>query len=351
MNRKVNFKLLAAAGIAVIMLLLSLAVIGICEATVGGMKKSVDFIKAGERWSGDGSQYAVIAAYMEDECGIDENQLEYWAHSMDSALTEASVTSAGGRAWTWSASFETELSPVGSKGSATAEVTAAAGDFFVFHQFNYLYGCGFLNDTSNPMGVVLDEDLAWKLFGAQNIVGMTFRIGDEEYTVTGVCVPESKHGVYGHTYGDRPRMYMSYAGYSKLASGKTFTVYETAMPNPVKKFARNIFDNIVSLNEERSTVIEASDRFSLSNRFDNMKKLRYSWISANKLSYPYWENEARVYDYRGAKTMIIEIIAASVGGVALISSIIMIVASGFSPVRVAKNIAADVRRKKHKKSK
>ena len=348
MSSKVKKKVLAAAGITALILVAAILALGVFELVVNGMKNSVDFAKAGKRWSADGSPYAVIAAYAEDGCGVDSDMILQWEHSMDQALTEASISSDGGRAWTWAASFDTQLSPVGNKGSTLAEVTVCMGDFFVFHNFNYLYGSGFLNDPTNPMGVVLDEDLAWKLFGAQNIVGMTFMINDEEYTVTGVVRATSKNGAYGYTYGTRPRMYMSYAGFSKLSTGQ-FTCYETAIPNPVKSFAKNIFDTVVSLNQDRSDVVEVTDRFSIENRFGNMKKLKYSWISINKLEYPYWENEAKVYDYRCATLMIWEIIIVSIAVASLLTSIVLVVVSGYSIAVSAKNIFGKVSAKIRKK--
>ena len=352
MGKKVNKKRLKAAGICALVLVGALAVIGVFELIVGGIGGSLDFLGAGERWSADGSPYAVIAAYMEDGCGTDENTVIGWEMSMESALTEAAVSSIGGRRWAYAASFDTTLSLYGPKGSVTAEVTVCKGDFFTFHSFDYVCGSGFRDDPSNPMGVVLDELLAWKLFGATNIVGMTFTSGEEEYTVVGVCRPESKHGAYAYTYGERPRMYMSYAGYSKIGDG-VFTVYETALPDPVNSFGKNIFDTVVSPNTDMSDVIEATDRFSLENRFSNMKKLGYSWISINKLEYPYWENEARVYDYRCAVMMIFEIISAGIGAAALIASLVLVVISGYSPVTTVKNIfsKAATRRKKNKRKK
>ena len=350
MSEKVNKKRLKAAAVSLAVLIAAVAVIGVLELVVALIGDSVDFIKAGERWSGGGEAYAVISAYCESDTGIDENTLLMWQQSVDDALTEAAVTPSGGRLWAWAASFPTELSVSGPKGSTTAAVTVCAGDFFVFHRFDYVCGNGFLTDNENPMGVVLDENLAWKLFGATNIVGMKFNIYDCEYTVTGVYKPESRHGAYAYTYGETPRMYMSYAGFAKVSDG-TFTVYETALPNPVRGFAKNIFDGAVSVDTDRNTVAEASDRFSVKNRFENMKELRYSWIRKQSLEYPHWENEARVYDYRCAVIMIFEIIFVAAGVIALLSSIILVVISGYSPVRTVKNIVSKLfaGRKKRKK--
>ena len=63
---------------------------------------------------------------------------------------------------------------------------------------------------------------------------------------------------------------MSYPGFAKVGSGN-FTCYEAAMPNPVRSFAKNIFDSVVSVNGNTADETEATARFTLKNRFDNIK--------------------------------------------------------------------------------
>lgn len=338
MSEKVNRKLLKAALVSLAVLIVSLIVLGAFELIVKGISARLDYLKTGSRWSADGSPFAVVAVNTEDSAGFDFDQLYAYEMSMNSALNEASVaTDNTHRAWTWNASFETVQSISGPKDTASATTTVCAGDFFVFHNMKFISGSGFLNDTSNPMGVVLDKNLAWKIFGAIDVVGMTLYIGDEEYTVSGVCEPYGKTGVRGYTYGESPRLYMSYPGFAKVGSGN-FTCYEAAMPNPVRSFAKNIFDSVVSVNGNTADETEATARFTLKNRFDNMKKLKYSWISSNRISYPYWENEARVYDYRCAVMMVVEVIFAALAGISLVSALILTVGSGYSPVRSVKNV-------------
>ena len=349
MNDKVRKGRLKAAGLVLLILAVSLAAIGIFELAASHRASKLEYLQTGERWSGGRSRYAVINAYTEESEGVSADQLLQWEYSMNSALTEAAVeTDEKAKAWTWCASFGTVVTAEGPKGTQNAETTVCAGDFFVFHPFDFTYGSGFSTDGLNPMGVVLDSDLAWKLFGAENIVGMTLTVGGLEYTVTGVYEPESDRGLYAKTYGDVPRMYMSSPGYAKIAEC-SFTAYETALPDPVKSFARNIFDTVVTLNGDRSEIIEVTSRFTLRSRYDNMKKLGWSWMRVNRIGFPFWENEARVYDYRSAEAMIWEIVCASVGGAALLTAIVLVVTSGYSPVTSVKNAfakAAQLRKKR-----
>ena len=337
MNDKVNRKVLKASGITALVMLGALLLCGILELCVLGMKGRLDFLRAGERWSSDGERYAVVSLYAEQDANISGDEVIGWTRSMDSALLEASVTpKEGGRSWAYCYAADDTLSVKGSKGTVTAEALAVGGDFFVFHQLKFKFGGGFLNDESIPRGVVLDRDLAWRVHGAENIIGMTVEIGGEEFVIVGIAERESSSGPYKHAYGDTPRIYMSYAGYRKVGS-KPVTVFEAALPNAVRGFARNIFDKAVHADGDRSTVREVTDRFSLKNRFDNMKQLSYAWVSANRIEYPYWENEARVYDYRAAVLMLFEVVMAALAGVNLLLSFILLRVSGYTFIDTIKN--------------
>ena len=338
MNEKVNKKVLLASGIFAVIFASCLLLLGIFEGIVFLMKENISFIRAGERWSADGDPYAVITLYTEESGGVSLDQIGQWAFSMDAALLESSVTpKEGARSWTYCAATENTLQVSGPKGSTAAQTMAVSGDFFVFHPMTFTYGSAFLNDTSNPMGVVLDRELAWKVFGAENIIGMTVEVSGQEFTVVGVVEKESNTGVYAYTYGERPRMYMSCAGYSKIAGNVNITMFETALPNAVSSFGRNIFDRVVRMNEETSVVLEASDRFSLRNRFNNMKSLDYSWIRENKIAFPYWENEAKVADFRCAVMMVFEVIFTAAGVTSMLLSFILLRLSGYTFTDTLKN--------------
>lgn len=352
MNEKVNRKVLLASGICALVLAVCLLLVGIFEFVVFLMQEQLEYIDAGERWSANGDRYAVISMYAENDSAVSADQISQWAFSMDAKLLESSITpTEGARSWTYCAIAEDTIQISGTKGRVSADVMAVVGDFFIFHPMQFTYGSAFLNDDSNPMGVVLDRDLAWKVFGAENIVGMTVEIGGEQFVVTGVVEKESNSGTYAYTYGSRSRMYMSYAGYSKVAGdGSDITIFETALPNAVKSFARNIFNGVVSVNEETTEVLESSDRFSLMNRYNNMKTLKYSWIRQNKIEYPYWENEAKVMDYTCAVLMILETALAAIGITALLLSFILLRVSGYTFTDTVKNTYHRIQAGRNKKT-
>jgi len=338
MSDKVNKKVLKASGIVALVMIGALLLTGLLELAVLGMKGRLDFLGAGKRWSASGDRFAVVSLYAEQGAGLTGDDAVGWARSIDAGLLEASVTpKEGARSWAYCYAADDTLSVRGTKGSVSAKTLAVGGDFFVFHQLSFKYGSGFLNDESNPMGVVLDRDLAWRVYGAENIIGMTVEIGGEEFVIVGIAERESNSGPYKKAYGDTPRLYMSYAGYRKVGSAGV-TAFEAALPNPVTGFAMNIFKGAVHANESQSVMREVTDRFSLKNRFNNMKELSYAWVSVNKIEYPYWENEARVYDYRAAVLMIFEVFTAAVAVSSLLLSFILLRVSGYSVIQSGKNL-------------
>ena len=356
MNDRVNRNVLKASGILAIVFAVSLILTGIFELCVTAAGNSIGYIHAGERWSASGEPYAVIALYAEDSTAFTSDQVGQWAYSVDSGLLESSVTpKENARTWAYCYGTQDVLTVSGPMGSTAAETVAANGDFFLFHPLKFTYGSAFLNDPSNPMGVVIDRDLAWKVFGAENIVGMVLQIGGEDFTVVGVSERESSGGIYNYTYGERPRLYMSYTGYAKLQGDGHITMFEAALPNSVKGFAKNIFDGAVRVNEETAWVSEVSERFSLMNRWENMKILKYSWIRENRIEYPYWENEARAADYRCAILMIFETASAAAAGITMLLSFILLRVSGYTLTDSVRNVwnkshgTVGKRRKKRRK--
>ena len=339
MNSKVNKKILRLSGIVALVMAACAVIIGILELVVLALSAPVGFIRAGERWSASGEPYAVISLYTEDASAMSKDQVEQYASSMDAALRSASVEgSEKGRVWTYAYSTDTLRSVKGPKSSANAVITACGGDFFIFHPLKFLYGTSFLNDASIPNGVVLDEDLAWKIFGATDVVGMTMSVDDLELTVVGIVTAERSSEAYQYTYGDTPRMYMSYSAYDKInGEASDITAYEVTLPNPVKSFAMNIFKTAVTANEDTTSLAETSARYSVADRFENMKQLKYSWVRSNKVNCPYWENEARMIDYTCAIIMFFEVIFLAVGVFSMLLSFILLRVSGFTLTDVVKN--------------
>ena len=330
---------LKVSAVFAIIAALLIAAAAVLEAVIGSFASSTEFIHAGDRWSADGTRYATFARY--DEAGMfSEDEAQHAAVNIDDKLIQASITpNENARSWTYAYSTETQVGFTGPKSTVTANVTVCGGDFIVFHPFRFTYGTFFLNDASNPMGVVLDRDLAWKLFGAENIIGMTLSYGDIEYTVVGIAEQESYDGIYGETYGSTPRAYMSYAGYRKLGmEDAPVTVFEATLPNPVSGFGLDIFENCLGKTGDSVTVSEVSERYTVARRWERIGDLKYSLTKMNQIKYPFWENEARVYDYLSSVMTVIQLVLLIAAALCLLAAVISFATSGFSPKKSFKRL-------------
>ena len=335
---KLHKKGLLASAFSGLFCILMAVLFAVGEGIAAGLTGDLDTLSAGERWSAAGEPYASITLHTDTDNALSRNQVESYAMAIDTALLNASIASEGsGSIWTYSYFAEDLVSVTGPKATASFRTMAAGGSFFTFHPLEFVYGAPFVYDRSLPDGIVLDEDAAWRIFGAVDVVGMTVQIGGRDMTVTGIVRKERDSEAYEKAYGDIPRMYMSYYGYERIfGEGNTITTYETVLPNPVKSFAMNIFETAVQIREDSMVVRENSERYTLVNRFNRMTEIPYMGMRNDRIIYPYFENELQVTDYQTSVWMILQTAAGGGAVLGLLVSIICLFASGFSPAAILK---------------
>ena len=339
MKMKISRKWMTAAVICAAVMVVFLAFAGICELVSRGMTAEIKELDAGSRWTSDGSPYATIALYTDTETAFDRSTVEGYAYAITNALLTASIDSPeGGSVWTYAYYGEQSTSVTGPKGSSAAEMQFVGGSYFTFHPLSFLYGAPFSYDSTLPDGVVIDEDLAWRVFGAIDVVGMELTWNNRSFTVCGVVQKERDTEAYKKAYGDTGRMYMSYYGY-EMAGGNTqaITAFEATIPNAVKSFAINLFKGAVTVNEDTMVLYENSDRYSFVNRFKRIKELPYRGMRTERIIYPCYENELCVLDFQTGIWMVVEVVMLSIAAFGLICAIFCVAHSGFSPSTIVKN--------------
>lgn len=335
---KLHKKGMLASGFSAILCVLFVLLFLLGEWTAAGMTRDLDALNAGERWSAAGEPYATITLHTASESALSLQQVEGYAMAIETGLLNASIESPeNGSVWTYGYYAEDLVTAAGPKASAPLQTIAAGGSFFIFHPLEFVYGAPFSYDRALPDGIVLDEDAAWRIFGAVDVVGMTLQIGGRDMTVTGIVRHERTTDGYEKAYGEIPRMYMSYYGYEAIfGEDSNITTYEVTLPNPVKSFAMNIFETAVQINEDTMAVRENSDRYSIRNRFARMKELPFMGMRNDRIVYPCFENELQVTDYFTAVWMLWQTIAASLALLSLLTSLICLFASGFSATALLK---------------
>lgn len=303
-------KLLLLSGLFLLGMLLS----GICYC----IGKSLPDQLAAKRWASDDTRYTQVSVFLGGDRAFSENDVNSFRVNLSRKLEEASLKAKTNSARLWVDAYSTELSGSAALGRVNEEVmiTAAGGDFFQFHPMELVSGYYFRPDEIMNDRVVIDETLAWKLFGSSDVVGMDFELDGQKCFVAAVAKNPSGR-IEEYAYGSKPRVYAPLklvTGNNGLEAG-SITCYEVLIPNPVKDFGKKIVTDYLfgevkageeELAKERQRmqdieVVENTTRYQPLKLIQLIKNFGIRSMRENQIRYPYWENIARVWeDYSSA---------------------------------------------------
>jgi hypothetical protein len=269
-----------------------------------------------KRWSDDGS-FSQVSCFFASGSGLSEDALVPLRYQLSEALTEAGISdeteNPTGRFLVDAYSTTTTLTIASTRGSTDARAIGVGGDFFLFHPMTLLSGTYFDGDDLNSDGVILDEDIAWKLFGSYNVDGMEVTIGESVYPVRGVV--RRSTGTFSKAAGeDTPTIYVSYGilqadtsdSDTGSASSAQIETYELLIRTPVTGFGVSTLTEALGLDEGSYEMVENSSRFSLGHRWKLLKQFGARSMRTGTLEFPYWENRARAYEDASVLFLILE---------------------------------------------
>ena len=238
-------------------------------------------------------RYTQLSAFFYDNV-FNEDSVMQLRNNIDNALTQASVSKQNETSRLWIDAYSVEKSI--RIDNVQSEITAigAGGDFFTFHNLPLLSGSYFDPESYQTDFVIIDEVLAWQLYGSYNIVGLDLYIGGTPYTITGVAAREYTD-FSNETYGEKPRIYMPFQTLNIINNySLAITCYETLMPNPVSNFAMNMLTDNVGVSNMNVIYRENTYRFSLLNLYKSLANYNRRSMSQDNVVFPYWENIAVV---------------------------------------------------------
>ncbi|MGN0552864.1 MAG: ABC transporter permease, partial [Oscillospiraceae bacterium] len=262
-------------------------------------------------WQGaDDSRFDQLSVFISDGSGFDLNEVRRMRADLDKKLTENSLAAEKEGARIYFDGFscsEMKLNITTMSESYAPNVEANAivtgGDYFMFHPLELLSGCYYSDDDLMQDRVVIDETLAWQLFGSSNVSGMAVSIGGKIYNVAGVVKAEQDKASQ-YLLGSKPYMYISYGGIKLIQEAPEITCYEAVLPSPVKGLAKTMMTEVLSVPEEEYTLVVNSGRYSITNifkaAFDGGKRA----VVDKAVVYPYWENAARITEENAADVLI-----------------------------------------------
>lgn len=260
-------------------------------------------------WSAE-EPYSLVSVYSESGSPMTLNDIFTARVNIEKKLVENSIAAEKENARVWADAFSSaqELITVDAGVSTSeAELIVTGGDFAMFHPMDFISGSFYNEDMVMNDNVVIDEILAWRLYGSSNIVGKPVLIKGKYYFVSGVF-RQSENKNMEKVYGDKPRIFMSYSGYDIMSPDRAadFICYEACLPNAVSGFGKKILTEAMGFEENTDRVMENSARYSLKNRFGIIRNFGMRSVVDSPVYYQYWENAARITDDKAALLLVMQ---------------------------------------------
>lgn len=288
---------------------------------------------AAVRWKSGKQEFSYISVYMSPEENWKENDRNTLISNLKMSFQQNSIINENREDNNEGLikdcfSCEGLMDFTNGRNTATAKVTATGGGFFFFHQPVWLSGFAYSDSDVMNDRAIIDKELAWQLFGGENVAGMPFKINGNTYYVAGV-VDTSHLKEDQKAYGEINRAWLPYSAFCKEYQGTggtsstadtdtsstdtsgtadtvpgtdentnqlPITCYEIVLPNPVKEWAVNLIQTSLDASNRKMVIIENSKRTDFFYVMDNLKNFFYKTSGTQPVAYPYWENSARVRD-------------------------------------------------------
>ena len=213
-----------------------------------------------------------------------------------------------------------------------------AGDFFMFHPLEFVAGGPFSDESEQKDYIVIDEVLAWNLFGSRDVCGQLVYVGDVPHYISGVF--KRKEGVIREAAGPRNTDSIAYISYDSLSkygtilSGRAtekeisedgkkakfggINCYEVVGPNPVDGLIASNLRESMGLNDRFFLICENSERFKTIPLFTVIGSFGKRSMWTKPIYYPNWENVARGFEDVLALFLLIKVVLKTVVGIMII---------------------------------
>lgn len=312
-NKKILYAVIASANI--------LSLIGslVISISAVSLAKSQKYNYSAQKWDPDGG-YSQISCFFADDAGVTADNIGGVKSSLLTSLKNISIVPEENQklipeAYSTSAG-QAFIKSDTTKGRSNAEITAVGGDFFLFRDFNFLDGSYFTDNDIMQDGAVIDRNLAWALYGSDNISGKNIFINGTKFYIAGVIdTPDTKYEK--KTAGELPLAFISYDGAKLLYDSpdnssvdnsgsmpydtgiRKISCYECIVPDPVENYAYNTVDSYFSMScENKYTIVNNSERFKPSVRAKAFRNLADYAVVRNTVVYPCWENASRIVEFK-----------------------------------------------------
>ena len=264
-----------------------------CMIATGVIRGTLQSQQAARVWAGQsGERFAQLSVFIPDTFRFNEESIYNLRSAIDSALVDASFEATDDRmlytdAWSAVASVFVE----GGRTSTSVQVFGVGGDFFLFRPLRLRDGSYFSQSDLMRDRVVLDEELAWRLFGSVRVAGLELEVNGVPHIIAGVVARDNDFAS-SRAYTGGAGMFMSFESLSNLVGAEArICTYMIVMPDPITGFALGILEDEFPAADAH--IVENSARYTLANTFRTIGDFGERGMRTDRIIYPYWENAAR----------------------------------------------------------
>lgn len=324
--RGFGFKQWFLLGLNVVLALASLA----CLLGLRTVSHTLNSTTAADRFRGESEmRFAQVACYMPVGQGKQETDIFAFREKLEAAMVEQSLEAPeNGSLYVDAYCGSAEVTVASEHGSGTVTALGVGGDFFYFHPLDLRGGTYISGDDLMDDLVVLDEAMAWRLFGSTDLAGMDMTINGQPFVVAGVIARETDFATK-KAYTADGGIFMSYAALNDLLAGESggtvqdqeeeqpapqvqsalsIDCYEIVLPDPISGYAMNVVKENFQVGE--GDVVENSARYSFSHLWSVVRSFGERSMRTNGVIYPYWENALRLTEDYAALLLLLAILLA-----------------------------------------
>lgn len=253
---------------------------------------SFDSRKSAVSWQTDELKYANLSAYISEDALFTSSGAKFATEELVSKLAQDSYASANGARVVITNTFASMAATASNDGNSVEATLCVTGpDHFIFHPHDFVSGWHYSGEELMKNCAVINEELAFRLFGGLNVAGLTVKINGANSTIIGVTSGPSSPAESKEWDKAEPMAYVM-SGFSDADSTLNITCFEALIPNPVKEYAVTVFEEVMQYDENAEIV----ENTAVNKYFYQLKKVFSSdkgMMRENKIYYPYWENAVR----------------------------------------------------------
>lgn len=291
-------------------------------------------------------RFAQLACYLPQGQGKGEEDVFSFRSSLESKFIEQSLqVPENGSLYLDAYSGSAAVTIATDQGSAAVTAFGVGGDFFHFHPLRLRSGSYIAQRDLMDDLVVLDESLAWRLYGGMDLTGLTVTINGQPFVVSGVVEMESD---FASTRANRQEgaLFLSWSALKKLDDTLTVDSYEIVLPDPITGYARGLVEEGFPVGD--GDVVENSARYTLSHLWQVMRSFGERSMRTNAVLYPYWENALRLTEDYAALLLVLAVLFALSPAVTVLVLSVRAIRGGYRYVKTAVPAKIEAAVEKHR---